>query len=465
MASACGELKNPSHMTDEQANKTPKKDNLHWKVLLGLIVGLLAGYFSGAVFPTDGQRADFLFYDLLGGLFMNALKMLIVPLVMLSIIHAMGTLGQQGNFARLGAKTLLYYSFTSLFAILIGLFLVNIIQPGEGAQLKIEDISSAVQQEGSAEMQKMQLLEKRTSGKGLESVLNVFRELIPTNIISAMANQKMLGMIFFSLMFGIFLNKLEATKKDPIVNILDGLLEIVTNMTFLVLKFLPYGVACLIAKTSASTFASGDVLERLAQLSKFAITVILALGGHAFIILPLFLIIVGRVKPSKHFKAMGQSIMTAFSTASSSATLPITMDCITKKAKVSKNVSSFVLPVGATVNMDGTALYECVAVMFLAQLSGIHLDASMQFSVVLLALLTSIGVAGIPSASLVAIVIILNAVNQQLPDSQNIPMEALAVVLIFDRLLDMCRTAVNVLGDSVGAVIIARTEGEKEVLS
>jgi proton glutamate symport protein len=440
------------------------KDHLHWKVLLGLIFGLFAGYLSGAVFPGDESRFDFQAYDLLGGLFMSALKMLIVPLVMCSIIHAMGSLGQHGNFARLGFKTLGYYACTSLFAILIGLILVNVIKPGEGVPLNIEDFSSAVHTEGSEEMAKMKLLESRTSGKGLDSVLNVFRELIPTNIIYAMAHQKMLGMIFFSLLFGIFLNQLESSKREPLLNIFDGLTEIMVKMTFLVLKFLPFGVACLIAKTSAGTFASGHVLERLGQLSKFAITVVLSLGAHAFIIMPLFLIIVGKVKPSRHFKAMNKALLAAFSTASSSATLPLTMDCITKKAKVSKRVSSFVLPVGATVNMDGTALYECVAVMFLAQLSGIHLDMSMQFTVVLLALLTSIGVAGIPSASLVAIVIILNAVNLQLPAGQHIPMEALAVVLIFDRLLDMCRTAVNVLGDSVGAVIIAKTEGETGIL-
>lgn len=442
-----------------------EKDNLHWKVLGGLILGCGAGYLSGGLFPSDGQRWDFVAYDLFGGLFMSALKMLIVPLVMVSIIHALGSLGQHGGLAKLGGKTILYYTCTSLFAILIGLTLVNLIEPGAGTGLKATDFSDAVQQEGSTEMAKMKLLESRTSGKGMESVLNVFKELIPTNIVWAMAKQKMLGMIFFSILFGVFLNQLEESKRKPLLNIFDGLLEIMIKMTFLVLKFLPLGVACLIAKTSAETFASGNVLERLAQLSKFAFTVILALGGHAFIVLPLFLIIIGKVKPIRHFKAMGRALLTAFSTASSSATLPLTMDCLFKEAKVSKRVGSFVLPVGATVNMDGTALYECVAVMFLAQLSGIHLDASMQFTVVLLALLTSIGVAGIPSASLVAIVIILNSVNEQLPAGQTIPMEALAIVLIFDRLLDMCRTAVNVLGDSVGAVIIAKTEGEDQVLT
>jgi Na+/H+-dicarboxylate symporter len=437
----------------------------HWFVLLGLVLGCFAGYLSGSVFPGSPQRWDVTVYDLIGGLFMNGLKMLIVPLVMSSIIAAMGSLGQQSGFARLGVKTLAFYTMTSLFAILIGLTLVNIIAPGEGAMISAEDIAKDVNTAGSEEMHKMKLLESKTSGRGLDSTLNVFRELLPSNVFNAMAHQKMLGIIVFSLMFGFFINGLEGKKRDVMRDLIDGFQDIMIKMTFTVLKFLPLGVACLIAKTSAETFASGNVLERLSQLSKFAFTVVLALGTHAFVVMPILLVVLGKVKPKRHFAAVQQAMLTAFSTASSSATLPLTMDCVQKKAKVSKRVSSFVLPVGATVNMDGTALYECVAVMFLAQLSGIHLDATMQFTVVLLALLTSIGVAGIPSASLVAIVIILNAVNDQLAPNASIPMEALAVILIFDRLLDMCRTTVNVLGDSVCSVVIAKSEGENQVLA
>jgi DAACS family dicarboxylate/amino acid:cation (Na+ or H+) symporter len=439
--------------------------NQHWYVIIGLIVGCFAGYLSGSVFPGSSTRWDMTLYGLFGGLFMSGLKMLIVPLVMSSIMSAMGSLGQQAGFARLGLKTIGFYTMTSFIAIIIGLTAVNLIAPGESTGISSAEIVSEVQKEGSEEMDKMKHLENRTSGRGLDSTLNVFRELVPTNIINAMAHQKMLGIIVFSLMFGFFINGLEEQKRNTMRQFIEGIQDVMIKMTFTVLKFLPLGVACLIAQTSAETFASGNVLERLSQLSKFAITVVIALGSHAFIVMPLLLILLGKVKPRRHFAAIQQALLTAFSTASSSATLPLTMDCIQQKAKVSKRVSSFVLPVGATVNMDGTALYECVAVMFLAQLSGIPLDASVQFTVVLLALLTSIGVAGIPSASLVAIVIILNAVNEQLGPGSEIPMEALAIILVFDRLLDMFRTAVNVLGDSVCSVVVARSEGEKQVLS
>ena len=441
---------------------TPWRWSLHWQVLLGMAIGCFAGYLSGEVFPAEGERADFIGYDLIGGLFMNALKMLIIPLVMSSIIFAMGSLGKRQGFAKMGWKTLLFYAFTSFFAIMAGLILVNLIRPGEGTGLNPEDFTRDVAVEGSAEAKSMAKLKAKTQGKDdLDSTLNVFRELIPSNIVGAMANLKMLGVIFFSLLFGFFINRISDSRRHALLEVIGGFHDVIVEMTFFILKFLPIGVGCLIAKTSAQTFASGLVLERLSQLSMFALTVVLALGFHLFIVLPLMLIVIGKVSPAAHFRAVSQAMLTAFSTASSAATLPVTLQCLKEKAKVSERVGSFVLPVGATVNMDGTALYECVAVMFLAQLSGIEMSFMLQLNVVALALLTSIGVAGIPSASLVAIMIILNSVNANLPDGQMIPIEALAILMIFDRLLDMCRTSVNITGDTVGAVIIAKSEGEK----
>lgn len=441
---------------------------LHWQALLGIVAGGFLGFLSGEAFaPADGiiaGRWDMQLYDLVGGLFMNALKMLVVPLVMTAIISAIAALGQMQGFARMGGKTLLYYLFTSASAILIGLTLVNTIAPGMESDFSAEEAARAVATEGSTEAAKMADLSGKTEGRGVDSVLNVFKELIPRNITESMANQRMLGLITFSLLFGFFMTRLREKHREVMLAFWEGAYDIMIQMTFLVLRFLPLGVACLIATTAANTFASGDVLERLSQLSMFAITVLCALAVHAFVIMPLLLGLVARVHPLRHYKAIMPALLAAFSTASSSATLPLTMDCMEKRAGVSQRVTSFVLPVGATVNMDGTALYECVAVMFLAQLSGISLDFGAQLLVVVMALLTSIGVAGIPSASLVAIVIILNAVNDNLPAGQMIPLEALAIILIFDRLLDMCRTAVNVLGDSVGTVVVARSEGEHGVL-
>lgn len=439
---------------------------LHWQALLGIVIGIFLGFLSGDVFAAGSiaRRWDMQLYDLVGGLFMNALKMLVVPLVMTAIISAIAALGQMQGFARMGGKTLLYYLVTSFAAILIGLTLVNVIEPGVGGSFSAEEAARAVATEGSTEAAKMADLNAKTQGRGADSVLNVFKELIPSNIVDAMAKQQMLGLITFSLLFGFFMTRLRDGHREVMLAFWEGAYDIMIQLTFLMLRFLPLGVACLIATTSAETFATGNVLERLSQLSMFALTVLLALGLHAFVVLPLLLALVARVNPTRHYKAVMPALLAAFSTASSSATLPLTMECMEKRAGASQRVTSFVLPVGATVNMDGTALYECVAVMFLAQLSGISLDFGSQLLVVVMALLTSIGVAGIPSASLVAIVIILNAVNANLPAGQAIPLEALAIILIFDRLLDMCRTAVNVLGDTVGTVVVARSEGETNVL-
>jgi Na+/H+-dicarboxylate symporter len=218
------------------------------------------------------------------------------------------------------------------------------------------------------------------------------------------------------------------------------------------MKFAPIGVLALVAKVFATTG-----LDAIKPVFVFAVTVLLGLLLHTFITLPALLILLGRVKPTRHFKATAPAMITAFSTASSMATLPVTMDCVERRAGVSNRTASFVLPLGATINMDGTALYECVAVIFIAQAYGIEMGFATQFTVVLLALLTSIGVAGIPAASLVAIVIILNATG--------VPAEGIGMILAVDRILDMCRTTVNIFSDTCGAVIIAKSEGETGVLA
>ncbi|KPK35509.1 MAG: sodium:dicarboxylate symporter, partial [Betaproteobacteria bacterium SG8_40] len=235
---------------------------------------------------------------------------------------------------------------------------------------------------------------------------------------------------------------------DPLFRFFDGLFHVMMKMTEWIMKFAPIGVFGLIAAVVAKT---GFGAAR--PLAVFALTVVLALAVHAFIILPLLLRFVGRVKPYATVRAMSPAMLTAFSTSSSSATLPVTMDSLEQNVGVSNNVSSFVLPLGATVNMNGTALYECAAAMFLAQAYGIELSFGVQFSIVMIALLTSIGVAGVPSASLVAIAIILNAVG--------LPVEAIGVLMVFDRVLDMCRTSVNIWGDACCATIVAKLRGEK----
>ena len=265
----------------------------------------------------------------------------------------------------------------------------------------------------------------------------------------------MLGLIFFSLLFGIFMTRIAEEPGRTLLSFWQGVFDTMMAMTDFIMKFAPLGVFGLVAHVIAG-LDPDNIGELFNSLAAFVAAVLLALALHTFVVMPLVLYLVARVNPFRHIKAMAPAMLTAFSTASSSATLPITMECVEKNAGVSNKTSSFVLPLGATVNMDGTALYECVAAMFIAQAYGLDLTFTTQFSIVLVALLTSIGVAGIPSASLVAITIILTAIG--------LPLEALGLILAVDRILDMFRTSVNVFSDSCGAVVIARLEGEQGIL-
>ena len=433
---------------------------LHWQILLGIALGLGIGFISGSVSTADG--ADIKTYAFLGDLFMRALKMLIIPLIATSIIAAMYGLGHHKGFARMGGKTILFYVSSSLIAIMIGLVLVNIIKPGVGG-ISPDELKGAVA-EGQAEQAAMKKIISRSEGRDSSDIFLVVKEMVPENVFGvAIDNSHLLGVITFCILFGFFISKVADVKRRESIELFwSGSHDVMIAMTMFVMKFAPIGVGFLIAKTTAVAVLNDNFWERLGQLSVFALTVVLALGAHAFIIMPLALKFIAGVSPIAHMRAMGPALLFAWSSASSASTLPLTMECVQNRSRVSKRTSGFVLPLGATVNMDGTALYECVAVMFVCQMYGIPMDFAMQFMVVALALLTSIGVAGIPSASLVAIVIILNSISHQV--GVDIGYEAIAIILIFDRLLDMCRTAVNVWGDSCAAVIIAKTEGETDVL-
>jgi proton glutamate symport protein len=383
------------------------KLKLHWQILIAMLLAVIAGYASG----TDGNIAGVTFYSIyefVGGLFLNALKMLIVPLITASIITGVAGIGIGDGFGRLGAKTVIYYFTTSLLAILTGLFFVNLIVPGvvngapAGSLMGLEaDVSDIV---------------ANSQGRGASDFFTVFERMVPVNIFKAAADGQMLGIITFSLIFAYYMVRIPSRYA-----------------------------------TAMTDFSA------IMPLASFAATVFLALLFHSVITLPLLMAFVGKVHPVRHFQAMLPALMMAFSTSSSAATLPVTLDSVEKRAGVSNRVSSFVLPLGATINMDGTALYECVAVIFIAQAYGIDLSLGLQFLIVTTALLTSVGVAGVPAASLVAIVVILAAAG--------LPAEGIGLILAVDRILDMCRTTVNVFSDSCGAVIIAKTEGEDTVLA
>ena len=415
---------------------------LHWQILIALLLAVMAGLLSGTQHGLFGISFHAMF-GFVGTLFLNALKMLIVPLVVSSIIVGIAGIGSGEAFGKLGLKTLAYYLTTSLFAILVGLFMVNLLAPGTIDGEPARQLVGLSSNTGD--------IAAKVNGKGTGDLVGIFLRMVPTNVVAAAADGQMLGLIFFSLLFGFFMTKIEEPYAESMYRFWQGMFQVMMRITDWVMKFAPIGVFGLVAKVVAETGYSAFV-----PLAWFFVSVLAGLAVHFLVTLPLLMFFVGRVNPLDHYRAMAPALLTAFSTSSSAATLPLTMECVEKNAGVSNRTSSFVLPLGATVNMDGTALYECVAAMFIAQAYGIELGFVQQFTIVLMALATSIGVAAIPSASLVAIAIILSAVG--------LPVEAIGLILAVDRILDMCRTSVNVFSDSCGTVIIARLAGEDGVL-
>lgn len=412
---------------------------LHWQILIALGLAVVIGSVATEATALFGVHlVDVCAF--LGNLFLRALKMLVVPLILASIISAVAEVGATRDLGRLGLKTLGYYLATSLSAILLGLLLVNLIEPGiidgEPAKDRIGLDAEAGQ------------VAARVEGRSSKDVVDVFLRLVPENVVADAADGRMLGLIFFALVFGFFMTRIPEQYQTTLKNFWQGVYEVMLLITDWVVKFAPVGVFGLVTKV---VIATG--LAALRPLVAFFLCVLAALALHMFAVLPALIALFGRVSPRRHFKAMAPALLMAFSTASSSATLPVTLDRVQRGSGVSARVASFTLPLGATVNMDGTALYECVAAMFIAQAYGIVLGAGEQFMIVTIALLTSVGVAGIPSASLVAIALILSSVG--------LPLEGLGLILAVDRVLDMCRTAVNVFSDSCAAVVIAKSEGEQ----
>jgi Na+/H+-dicarboxylate symporter len=420
---------------------------LHWQILIALVLAVVAGYLSG----KEGTLLGVVLYQVyafIGAMFLNALKMIIVPLIMSSIITGVSSVGGSHGLGRLGGKTLLFYLTTSLLAIVTGLLFVNLLNPGIVHGVPAGEVMGLNLEAANQVADKVQ-------GKSVADLTGVFLSMVPPNVVAAAADGQMLGLIFFSLLFGYFMTRIDKDKCTMLERFWQGVADVMMGITGLIMKFAPLGVFGLVAKTVAGI--GPEQLDELAlSLGTFTLSVLLALAVHVLVTLPLMLAFIARVNPLLHFKAMMPAILTAFSTASSSATLPLTMECVQDNARVSSRTSSFVLPLGATVNMDGTALYECVAAMFIAQAYGLELDFVTQFTIVLVALLTSIGVAGIPAASLVAITIILTTIG--------LPVEAIGLILAVDRILDMFRTSVNIFSDSCGAVIIAKSEGEQGIL-
>lgn len=418
---------------------------LHWQILIAIglagVAGGLVNHYTTETFAPGIFDVPFVaVFDYVGALFLNALKMIIVPLILSSIIVGVANIGSGGNLGALGGKTLLFYVTTSLVAIFIGLFVVNSVQPGLSNG---EPVREMLDLEGSADT-----VRELVEDKDASDVAEIFLRMIPPNIVLAAAEGQMLGIIFFAMLFGYFMTRIGHELAETLFRFWDGVFNVMMRMTEFIMLFAPIGVFGLVASTISN--AGFDAVK---PLTVFAFCVVAALALHAFVFLPLLLRFVGRVRPFKVLKGVSPAMLTAFSTASSSATLPVTIESVEKNVGVSNKVSSFVLPLGATVNMNGTALYECAAALFIAQAYGLELTLGVQFTIVLVALLTSIGVAGVPSASLVAIAIILTAIG--------LPIDAIGALLLFDRILDMCRTSVNIWGDCCCATIVARLDGER----
>lgn len=404
------------------------KIKLHWQIFIGLSLGILIGLLS---WPLDFQNFVTDKLSILGTIFLRALRMIIIPLIISSIISGVTSIGSAESFGRLSIKTFTYYITTSLLAIITGLILVNIVQPGIGAQLGLQEVPNEL-------------------SSNIEKLGDTLLGIIPTNPFTSIVKGDILPIIFFSLLFGFFITRTPTPYNTHLTTFFHGVFEVMMRFTHFIIKFTPIGIFSLIAKIVAQTG-----FEIFIPLASYMIVVIMGLTIHATITLPTLSSIVAGINPIRHFQAMSSALMTAFSTASSSATLPLTIDAMENNAGISNRVSSFVLPLGATINMDGTALYECVAAMFIAQAYGIELAFYQQFIIVLTALLASIGAAGIPMAGLVMITIILRAVG--------LPLEGVGLILAVDRILDMMRTSVNVWSDSCGTAIIARSEGENDI--
>ena len=415
---------------------------LHWQILIAIFVAVVVGTVADkntAILGIDSVDI----YSFIGSLFLNALKMLVVPLVVSSIIVGVAGIGSASGVGRMGLKTMAYFMSTTLIAALVGMLMMKIFSPGIIDGVPAKEVIGLSADAGH--------IAAKVQGKDTGDLVDIFLRMVPTNVVAAAAEGEMLGLIMFSLLFGYFLARIGEPYAETQYAFWQGLLQIMLRITDVVMRIAPIGVFGLVAKVVA---VSG--LAAFKPLAVFFVTVFLGLVLHLFVVLPLILKFVAGVSPIRHLRAMAPAMLTAFSTSSSSATLPLNMECAEKNAGISNRVVSFVLPLGATINMDGTALYECVVVLFIAQAYGVDLSIAQQIMIVILALLTSIGVAGIPAASLVAIAMILNSVG--------LPAEAIGLVLAVDRVLDMCRTTVNVYSDSVGAAVIARSEGEKVVL-
>jgi solute carrier family 1 (high affinity glutamate transporter) protein 1 len=399
----------------------------HNKLLYLMVAGIVLGIFSGWMYGSSMLAVEWI-----GEIFLDALKMLVVPLIISSMIVGIAGLGDVRKVGKTGLIALLYFMFTTCIAVGIGLVMVNIIEPGVAVEMTVEQVPD------------------RVAGKEAVSITDILKTFVSPNLVQSMAKMEILPLIMFSLVFGGVLTTLGEPGKRAI-DFFDTVNTAVMKIVHLLMYFAPIGVFALIASKLGAAGGGDLFLAELAKIGKYVGTVISALLVHGFVVLPVILYIMTRRNPVTYFKNVVAALTTAFSTASSSATLPVTIECAEENNQISRKSSLFVLPLAATVNMNGTALYESVAAMFIAQMMGIQLGFGEQMIIFVTATLAGIGAAGIPEAGLVTMVMVLQSVG--------LPLEGIGMLLSIDWFLDRCRTTINVWGDSIGAAVVDTLEG------
>jgi Na+/H+-dicarboxylate symporter len=418
---------------------------LYTKILIGLIAGTVAGILA-SVLEIELFRDLLIGIRPIGDAWIRLITMIVIPLVVASLLVGTASLGDLRKVGRIGGKTVLYYMTTTAIAVTIGLVISNVIRPGSSIEESTRD-SLAAQFEGEA-VDRMMLAEERPS------TVEVLLEMIPRNPVQAAAEMDLLPLIIFTIIFGAAVTMVDPKRRDAVLNVFHGVNDASMIMIHWVMKLAPYAVFALIAAVVAE---SG--VDLLKSLLIYTLVVFGGLVTHALVTYGLILRFLAGFSPADFFMRIRNVPLIAFSTSSSNATLPITIETAEEEVGVSNEVASFVLPLGATINMDGTALYQAVAVMFIAQIYGIPLGVGEQLIVVMTATLASVGAAGVPSAGIITLIIVLNSVGMAAHVQAGI-----ALILGVDRILDMCRTAVNVTGDLTAATVIAKSENELNVV-
>ena len=414
---------------------------LHWKIIIGMFLGILFGL-GLSIYPT-GKIFISNFIKPFGTIFINLLKLIAIPLILASLIKGVSDLKDISKLSKMGGRTIITYMFTTIIAVIIGLVLVNLIKPGNS--ISNETRQELIEAYSSNTEEKREAANKQKSSAPLQAL----EDIVPDNIFKSFtSNKNMLQVIFFALFFGIGMILLPEKKVSPVKEFIDSLNAIILKLIDLIMLSAPYGVFALLA----TLLVEAPSLELFAALGLYSITLLVGLAMMILVYAIIVKLITGK-PPGEFFKGIAPAQLLAFSTSSSAATLPVTMECVEKNLGINKEVSSFVLPIGATINMDGTSLYQGVAAVFIAQAFGLDLDLSSQLGIILTATLASIGTAAVPSAGIVMLVIVLAQAG--------IPEAGLALIFAVDRPLDMCRTIVNVTGDAAVSSVVNKSLGNK----